>query len=215
MKPTGIILLEGADASGKTTLAAVLREKYSARYIHGGLYKDPWLWHCAAIRRALRLAIDNLVVIDRNFISHLVYGHIFGNQQYAEGAYHLDALLLWSGCVTVLCVPSDPLRQEVDWRSRREAGKIEHFDRVREVIALYMDLARGNVAQPGEGWLFENIRYGDYADREDVMIYDRYAYAGKPKAFARRLVAKLESHKSVASVADLIDEIEYIYRKYR
>ena len=215
MKPTGIILLEGADASGKTTLAAVLREKYSARYIHGGLYKDPWLWHCAAIRRALRLAIDNLVVIDRNFISHLAYGHIFGNQKYAEGAYHLDALFQRSGCITVLCIPSDPPRQEADWRAGLEAGKVEHFDRVREVIALYMDLAKGNVARPGAGWLFENIRYGDYAEREDVIIYDRYAYANNPEAFARQLVAKLKDHRPLAPIDNLIDDLMFAYRKWR
>lgn len=185
--PRGIILLEGADASGKTSLAQVFREQHAAHYIHGSLYRDPLKWHRAAIRRATRLSgAGNLVIIDRNWLSHLVYGAVFNNQKYEDEARDLDKTLREMGALTVLCVPSDPLRQEADWLANKGAGKTEHFNSVREVIALYLDLAYDNLARPGPGYLAEMIRFQDFAERRDVIIYDRYAWPDRRAAFARK-----------------------------
>lgn len=172
VKPKGIILLEGADAAGKTTLANYFRANYGARYIHGTLYKDPWKWHVAAIRRAGRLAQEQLVVIDRNWLSHLVYGEVYNNKQYDIGARCLDRMLRRFGAVTVLCAPRDQEAQVKRWHDGRAAGKREHFNSVREVIALYTDLRDGNLARPGEGYLGQLTRFGDFQARDDVLVYD-------------------------------------------
>jgi len=194
----GIILLEGADASGKTTLARHLVRQHGARYLHSTVRKDVWRWHVGALRWAARLAAaGRLVVMDRHWHSEQVYGPVFrGKAGYgAAGARCLDRVLRRYGALTVMCAPGDQLAQEERWRAGRAAGKHEHFDRVREVISLYADLAHGNVARPGDGYLDQLIRFQDYAGRDDVIIYDLDACCGEARlaAFARRAVAQLQT----------------------
>jgi thymidylate kinase len=188
----GIILFEGADSSGKTTLARYFVKKHGAHYIHGRVHKDAWKWHNAAIRRALRFRErGELTVIDRNYISHLVYGRVFNNQQYDAKARLLDDILRRNGALTVLCSPDDQLRQIARWEEEKAAGRSEAFDRIKEVVALYADLARGNVAHPGNGYLDEMIRFGDFSERQDVLIYDVHKYWGNPAPAARAILRRL------------------------
>lgn len=169
----GIVLLEGADSSGKTTLARYFVEKYNASYLHSTIRKEIWRWHVGAIRLAIRRSRDRLVVLDRLWLSELVYGAVFrGGPAYDVGARCLDRVLRRFGAVTVLCAPRDLEAQERRWTDGRAAGKHEHFNKVREVIASYADLRDGNVAHGGHGYLDQLIRYGDFTHRDDVLVYD-------------------------------------------
>lgn len=196
-KPGGILLFEGADSSGKTSLARYFVEKYGAHYIHGRVHKDAWKWHNAAIRRALRFKEHGeFTVIDRNFISHLVYGRVFNNQQYDAEARFLDDAFRENGALIVLCSPDDQLRQIARWEKEKAAGRPEAFDNIKQVVALYADLARGNLAQSGRGYLDEMIRYGDFAERPNVFIYDVHKYWGNLAGAARVILKRLEgSHE--------------------
>lgn len=191
----GIILLEGADSSGKSTLARYLVEKHGARYLHSTVRREIWRFHVGALRRAVRLAHEQLVVLDRHWLSELVYGRVFrGGSAYDVGARCLDRVLRRHGALTVLCVPADARAQEERWRRERDAGKHEHFDRVREVISLYAELAHGNLAYPGGGYLDQLVRFQDFTARDDVVVYDLDAYRG-PRgiaAFARQALQQLE-----------------------
>lgn len=179
MVVTGIVLLEGADSSGKTTLAKFLVERHGARYLHSTVRREIWRWHVGALRRAIALSRTNLVVLDRLWLSELVYGKVFrGGPAYDVGARCLDRVLRRHGAVTVLCSPRDQEGQVERWRAGREAGKHEHFDRVREVVAAYADLRDGNLAVPGNGYLEQLTRFGDYTARDDVLVYDLDRYAG-------------------------------------
>ena len=189
----GIIILEGADSSGKSTLATCLRAKYGARYIHCGLYQNPLVWHQVALRRAIRLGKHELCVVDRHWPSHLIYGSVFNNQKYEDEARELDRQFREACALIVLCVPGSASRQEQDWLRDKGNGKKEHFTSVREVIALYADLAYGNVANPAPGYLGELIRFQDFAERPDVTLYDRYEWDGRVEAYARGLIKKVES----------------------
>ncbi len=198
--PSGIIILEGADAAGKTTLANCFRAEYGAKYLHGVVYRDPLAAHKAALRVARRLlGVGQLIVVDRNWLSHLVYGHIFHNLAYdGDAARELDAEWQAAGALTVLCVPSDPRMQEQDWRRDKANGKREAFHSVREAITLYLDLAKGNLANSTPGYLGELIRYQDFAERRDVILYDRYAWAGQPAAYAKKALHYLAMYQVAA-----------------
>lgn len=153
----GIILLEGADASGKTTLAKVLRRAYNARYLHSTVRRNIWRWHLGALRYATRESLDRLVVLDRLHLSELVYGTVFrGGVGYGNvGLRCIDRVLRRFCCLTVLCVPSDQEAQLARWERGRAGGKREHFDRVLEVMDLYHTLTTNG-----------------YQDRDDVVVYD-------------------------------------------
>ncbi len=194
--PRGIVLLEGADASGKTTLARCLVERYHAKYIHSTVRRQVWRYHVGALRLAIRHARDRLVVLDRHFLSELVYGSVFrGGPAYDVGARCLDRILRRYGAVTVLCAPRDLEAQERRWRDGRETGKHEHFPRVRDVIARYADLRDGNVGHPGDGYLDQLIRFGDFTERDDVLVYDldRHPTPQSLRTFAGRIAKRLHA----------------------
>ena len=211
MPLTGIIALEGADSSGKTTLARYLRDRYNARYLHNTTVADIWCWHVGAARRASRIGRDELIVVDRHWLSELVYGPVFrGQPRYDVGARCLDRVYRRFGAVTVLCAPSDQREQEARWQRDRASGKFEHFDRVREVIQLYADLRHGNVAHPGDAYLDQLIRFQDFSHRDDVVLYD-IDVMNPPKGAARALAKLKELQKTVIpylgdNLAGRIDE---------
>lgn len=205
MTVRGIILLEGADAAGKTTLARELVERYGAAYLHSTVRKDIWRWHVGALRYALRLADARLVVLDRLWLSELAYGEAYRDgPAYDLGARHLDRVLRRAAALTVLCVPADQERQARDWALGRSTGKPEHFHEVQEVIALYADLARGQLAKPGSGYLAQLTRFGDFTRRDDVVVYDRYAHEGRADRFAERAVRYLQLLRSTAPPSGLV-----------
>jgi thymidylate kinase len=167
-----ILVIEGADASGKTTLANHFREKYGARYIHGTVREDAWKWHLGVIHRAVKLSKDNMVIIDRSWISHLIYESIFNTQKFDVAGRAFDRILRRYGALTIMCVPRDQERQIERWKKGRENGKHEHYKEIRNVISAYSDLYLGNIAHPGEGYIDQLTRFGDFMFRDDVRLYD-------------------------------------------
>lgn len=66
-----VIVLEGCDGTGKTTLAAALARQHGYQVIHSG--RTPDGINLADRYQAL-LAIPGMIILDRSFISELVYG---------------------------------------------------------------------------------------------------------------------------------------------
>lgn len=177
----GVIVLDGADCSGKTTLARHLVERYGAKYIHSTVRKNVWKWHLGALRLAHRYSPHQLVVLDRHWLSEMIYGSVYRNQPaYDLGARCFDRALQALGCLTILCSPLDQQKQLKRHAEMKETRK-EHFTSIQKVTARYADLRDGNLAHPGTTYLDQLIRYGDYTARADVSVYDldRYAKGGK------------------------------------
>lgn len=189
----GIILLEGADAAGKTTLARHFVERHGARYIHSRIWPSMYKYHVAAVRLALKWADHGLVVIDRLHLSELIYGQIYrGQPAYDLGARSFERILARAGTITVLCVPSDTYGQ---FKRHRANAACEAFSSISRVVATYADLRHGNVAFPGNGYLGQLIRYGDYAARPDVMVYDLDKDGRKLNKFAETVLDRVINHR--------------------
>lgn len=188
----GIVILEGADHSGKTTLARVLLKKYGGHYLHGRVFRNMWRSHVAMMRLALRWADTQLVVIDRIWLSELVYGPIYrGGAAYDLGARCLDRLAMRVGAVTVLCAPDD--QQYQIQRHADRAGKgLEVFHNIEMAVNTYADLARGNLARDGDSYLAQLIRYGDYAERQDVVVYDLDRQGHRLPQVCKQIITKLQ-----------------------
>jgi hypothetical protein len=191
-KPRGIIVLEGPDGGGKTTLAATFGELYGARVLHATRYLPHrmWLRHVAYLRYACKLAQDRLVVLDRGWISECVYGATFrGGARFPHSARALDRVLLRHAAIHVMCLPRD-LEVVVQNHARRAAGGGELFKTVREVAVRYEDLWSGSVVRPVTGDYVEQLSArGGVAQRGDWFRYD-YTRDDREQ-FARSMIREL------------------------
>lgn len=184
-KYRGIVILEGADCSGKTTLADAIRRAAGAHgYEHCGISDDVWGLHIGVAGKAGHLSDDMLMIIDRLWLSEQVYGHAYRDgPAYDYGARFLDRCLTAAGAVTVLCVPSDFERQKAIHAERAAAGN-EAFADAFPAMELYHRLCFGHengvtkssAKTPRSGtYLDELIRTYNplcYTDRETVLPYD-------------------------------------------
>lgn len=105
----GIIILDGPDGTGKSTLAQYYIKKYNARYLHltYRFKNNMFEYNTAAIELAARWANQgHLVIIDRLWMSELVYAKVFrgGCKQAFYGRF-IDRLVLRYSGIYVLCLP--------------------------------------------------------------------------------------------------------------
>jgi hypothetical protein len=194
-KVRGLLVMEGADLTGKTTLAQALCRRHGGLYVHHGVYDDPWTAHLQSVKRVVAEAQERLVVLDRLWLSEQVYGQAYrGGPAYDLGARCLDRVLQRFGAVTVLCVREDLSAHVADFRRGRDEGRAEYPRDVAEAARLYYDLARGNVAQGGDTYLDQLVRAGGYSKRRDVIIYDwtRWTDPSSFEALQEMVLVRLE-----------------------
>lgn len=188
----GILILEGADATGKSTLAQTVIAAW------GGLYMAPTgptpnqrVSDWARLDEAVERSQDDLVVADRWWLSECVYGRVFRGGP-AYDAADLDAALRFAGAVTVLCVRSDVhahLAHFDDLRRRRP----ERFSEVSGVATIFRRLAAGDTEDfMGVTYLDRIGRAGDFGRRADVALYDMDLWRDRPSLFLGVIEQALE-----------------------
>lgn len=153
-KLTGIVVLDGPDGAGKTTLAKVLVEKYDGLYVHLGYKKRIFLLQTAALRWALRNCGHRLVVIDRHWMSSDVYGqHYRGDSDHGSLSRSFYRAIVGRPSVHVVCAP--PIDYVRDTMRRLKTERHEMYQEGHERIAeRYMDLVQGNILRGTEMWNF-------------------------------------------------------------
>ena len=111
-KQKGIIVLEGPDGSGKSTIAEYIKDTYGATIIHHTW--SPWLeenmqqYHIDGITKAIHLAENELVILDRSWISELIYSHVFRDGSNWPSLHELGRnLLKQNNAAYILCLPND------------------------------------------------------------------------------------------------------------
>lgn len=181
----GIVILEGADGTGKTTLARTLQHLTGARYLRPtGPRRTQLAYDLARLSLATRLAQDQLVVVDRWWLSEQVYGRVFrGGPQYDDEARALDAYLQRAGAVTVLCVRHDVARHLAHF-DRLKAERPERFSDIAVVAKLFRDVVTGDERRLGSAYLDDLIRGAcrydtSFAQRPDVLLYDMDVWNGE------------------------------------
>ena len=141
---SGIIVIDGADGSGKSSLAKYFIDVYGARYLHCGLRKDVFMHHLGVLHLAERWASrGELVVIDRLWLSELAYGDsLRKGAKHPIGARCFDRLLLRMAAVQVICIQEDfkaHLQRFIELKKVRQEEFNE--DQVAEVIEYFRWLA--------------------------------------------------------------------------
>jgi thymidylate kinase len=140
-----LIMLEGCDGAGKTTLANRLVEYaqgrgFTAELWHRGVPERHPLEEYEYDLEQADPAIDHLIVMDRWHLGQLVYGGLYRDENLLGmgGAWHVDALLKRYGAVQLIVSPPlDEIRRRLGVRGE-DYLKAEH---VEHVWKSYQELA--------------------------------------------------------------------------
>lgn len=189
----GLIILDGPDGTGKTTLARALVARHGAAYLHL-TYRWPTrmhLYHLAAILHAL--SKDRPVVLDRWWPSELLYAAEYrGGSPWPQAGRLLDRLALRHGALYVLCLPTTLGVYEKQYQQLK-AKRAEMYESTVGVAARYLNLYDGN----GHGKFSTADYAGDLAKlgglqlRDDVLRYRINVEGQEIIDFCDRLMAKL------------------------
>ena len=144
---SGIIILEGPDGTGKTTLAQRLVRSHDAVYIHHGYHgtADWGVRHLASLRGAARLAATGrLVVIDRLWMSGDVYGTIYRDRSDVgrRRSRMLHRIALTHAAVTVLCMPENA-QDAIKDHSLLNERRPEMYSDISKVVRFYAEIRDG------------------------------------------------------------------------
>lgn len=150
-----VIILEGPDCSGKTTLANQLMAKYRNHvYIHNAVCNDIEGLHLNALTSAIKLSRNFVVIIDRLHLSEQIYGKIFRNKVAYDTKKFENNVNTYSNIYKVLCLTD----KETTLKLHKERKNIEMFDDVSKIWDAYNEV---------KGWK----RYDWQKDTFDLKEY--------------------------------------------
>jgi len=176
-QPKGIIVLDGPDGCGKTTLAEKFQEMYGAKIIHLTWSKeleevmDSYM--IDAIQEAVDLSKDNLVILDRAWLSEICYSEAFRDGTNWEGLHHnCDSLLISNRAFNIVCKPLNVNRGIERFNSLKSERK-EMYENIDNIFKYYGSIYHG-IANTKFKSEYANhiIEAGGLMLREDYIDYD-------------------------------------------
>ena len=188
----GIIVIDGCDGTGKTTLAQAICDRFNGVYIHN-TYRWPSkmpLYHTAALHRAMKLARTQLVVIDRLWMSEAIYAEVYRNgTPWPHMGRLIDRMIRKVGGVYILTQsPRDHQQKFEQLKSERE----EMYDNVDRVRERFDQLFEGGFSGHDRDYAQQLSVFG-MRMRDDVLPY-RYDVEGRDlDVYIDMVMAVLES----------------------
>ena len=173
----GLIILDGPDGTGKTTLAEFLVKKHDAVYMHLTYrWKDKMFeYHTAALHKAVKLSTTRLVVIDRLWPSEVCYANAYrGGSKWPTMWRMMDRVINKVAGLYVICLPHDT-REYVEDFQRLKASREEMFSDILPVAIEYHKL------------------WDRMKDWPHAIRYDRFKEV--VSSFAERLTDQLVEHQ--------------------
>lgn len=141
MRP-GIIVIDGTDVAGKSTLSQKLLNKYDGHYIHATYrFKSKMhIYHLAMLRWAIAKSATSrkMVVMDRWWPSEMVYGNVYrqGNRVPNEWLRVLHRLGLRYGVTYVMCY-RDSREKLMDAYTESKAKREEMYDADERMMQVH------------------------------------------------------------------------------
>lgn len=147
-----IYILEGADGTGKSTLAAALQEKTKGHILHLTFNKD---WDMKSYYFAIYIAARDLskyqdVIIDRWIPSEVIYGHIYRNGPSFDTNLFLEAF--GNKAKWIYCWNEKAVENHLANKKNRD----EMFDDMTHVVAAF-DKYIETSPLPWEKYNFNNV----------------------------------------------------------
>ena len=150
-----ILLIEGCDASGKSTLINQLMERHPNNcYIHNAVTNDIKALHENTIDAALVASREHWVFIDRLHLSEKMYGMVFRNgPSYDVDAFDKMTTSRVSTLKKILCI----VDKETVLAKHAERKDKEMFDDISKVYDLYADIAKNDKSWTVYNWKTDTI----------------------------------------------------------
>lgn len=147
-----VVILEGPDGGGKSTLAEALATRLGAGIDHHGPYPDdrqPWHRYAQSLIQASEDPARTPVVLDRSWLSEFPYGRVFrGHVRFDEPAARgLERLALSLRAVVVNCVPEEETVLEA-YRARKETEYLDSTEQLTSVRDWFRDRLHQATALP-------------------------------------------------------------------
>lgn len=194
--PTGIIILEGPDGCGKTTLAEHLIEKFNVEYIHltwsEDLEKVMDEYQIEALDAAKELSKEKLVIIDRHWLSEVVYSNVYRNGSQWNGLHQsLMYIINEAKAINVVCFPENIN----DYHAHYEQLKTEReemYDNTLDVYAMYCALWNGVYHNTFKSPICNKIvEQGGLEKMHNTMHYDFMLQGNDLNKVSDSIIAKL------------------------
>lgn len=143
----GLIILDGPDGAGKTTLAKRICEKHNGKYFHLTYrWKNSMFeYHTAALHHALSLADKQLVIIDRLWMSEIIYATVYrGGSNWPHMGRMMDRVIRKHAGMYVLCF-DESMKSHQDRFMKLKDSREEMYSDTTDVWALYYSLYHGDI----------------------------------------------------------------------
>lgn len=150
---TGIIILDGPDACGKSTLQQEFVTRHGAYPIHL-TYPAPdgltmWEYQTREMMHAISMSATRLVVVDRHWISEKIYAKVFrGRSPWPQMGRMMHRVWMKHSAVYVLCLPASI---ELGIKRHNENLDEKHpypDDKFAELLNAYLDFAASVTYSP-------------------------------------------------------------------
>lgn len=203
-----IIILEGPDGAGKTTLGQHMAKQLNGTYLHLS-YRWPdhmFEYHTAAIRYAIRKSHKHPVIIDRWWPSEALYAAEYrGGSKWEHMGRMMDRVARKHSAIYVYCLPDDLVEYEKRFNKLKEERE-EMYDSVVGVAKRYLNLWHGDKKHiPTANYADLLIRTGGVKDRDDHMYYSINMYGHCMDHFTE-LVVKRATERLAAQFPGSLDE---------
>ena len=191
----GIIVIDGCDGTGKTTLAEAICRRYDGVYIHN-TYRWPTkmpLYHTAALHRALKLAKTRLVVIDRLWMSEAIYAEVYRDgSPWPHMGRMIDRIVRKAGGLYILTQSPQGHSEKFE---KLKTERDEMYDNVDQVRVRFDQLFAGGYSGHDRDYAQQLSVFGMYT-RDDVLPY-RYDVEGRNlDVYIDMAVSVLDSRKA-------------------
>lgn len=221
----GIIVLDGPDCAGKTTLAEELKRQVIARGsslpkkhqfaaevhhlslpVKGQAFEEHKVALIAYIKKAWHEG--KVIIADRHFLSEAIYGaHYRGGSEYPETARYMDMLLHRFKALRVICCP--PVEQVVKIHAEMKQVRVEMYNKGMDRIAQrFLNLWHGDESREDVGKIPDYVEQLSLAGGvKDIAGWYLYDYTKNDlKEYAAFLLDELRAEYDL--MPDGIDNID-------
>lgn len=167
-QPGALIVLEGKDAAGKSTLAKEMVRHCDAVHLHCRYrFKRQMFWyHTAVLRKAVALSATRPVVIDRHWLSEAIYASVYrGGTLWPQEGRFMDRVIQRWGGLTVVALPNPETMDAVT----HDAALKHTSDGDRAVAKAYRSFYCGNAREAAS---YAALVSNEVKCRRDVIAYD-------------------------------------------